>query len=64
MKPNAKRYLESYEAVCGLSIFEQLNQTLNRAERSDMKQRIINDIKLLYYPKACIDELIKFIKTI
>jgi len=64
MKPNAKRYLESYEAICGLSILEQLNQSHNIAERRDMKQRIINDIKLYYYPKACIDELIKYIRTI
>ena len=64
MKPNAKRYLEAYEAICGLSIFEQLNQTVNRDERRDMKQRIINDIKLFYYPKACIEELIKYIRTI
>ncbi len=65
MKPNTKRCLESYEALCGLTIFEQLNQTENRDERRVKKQRIIKDIKLYYYyPKACIDELIKYIRTI
>jgi hypothetical protein len=63
MKPNTKRYLESYEAFCGLSILELLNLTDNIAERADMKQRIVNDIKL-YYHKACIEELIKYIRTI